>query len=197
VIPVEQEHMAVFDEDGDNVQRGDCLRACVASIFELPLADVPHFVEADDWLGWYTRWVRARGFVLGTVRLSVGEENPLRLTGHPTEGIYWIATVKSPRSRARCGVCGGAGVALRQWLGSEARYVEYDEPQPCVECDATGLVPPLHAVVMCGGELAWDPHPLRDMGHGGWISGQWFIAADPAAFIPLVSENGARERSSR
>lgn len=49
---------------------GDCLRACVASIFDLPLEEVPHFLHdgggdstsGEDW--WWTRlfrWAAARG----------------------------------------------------------------------------------------------------------------------------------------
>lgn len=194
MIPVEQRHMAVFDEHGDNVQRGDCLTACIASIFELPIDEVPFFVAEDDWHGCYGRWVRDHGYQIGHVHIGVAEDDPTRLTGHPTAGIYWIATVKSPRGKTRCCVCRGEKVATEQWPDGE--YVKYDEPQPCACCDGTGLEPSLHCVVMNGGELVWDPHPQRDMGHLGWVSGEWFIALDPAR-LQLVSEIGAFQRSSR
>ncbi len=38
-------------------QRGNCLQACVASIFELPLNAVPHFVSRDNWWGEFTKWL--------------------------------------------------------------------------------------------------------------------------------------------
>ena len=31
--------------------RGNCLPACIASVLELPLEAVPHFVLEDDWVG--------------------------------------------------------------------------------------------------------------------------------------------------
>lgn len=37
--------------------RGNCLQAAVASLFELPLEDVPHFVAAEDWWGCLTDWL--------------------------------------------------------------------------------------------------------------------------------------------
>lgn len=43
MIPVQQEILHTSS------QNGDCLRACVASILELKLKDVPHFVDIPDW----------------------------------------------------------------------------------------------------------------------------------------------------
>lgn len=170
VIPVEQRQMAIFDERGDNVQRGDCLTACIASLFELPIDDVPFFVDMENWWGEYNNWLHDRGLQLGQVRLSTVDDDPTRLNGHPTEGIYWIATVKSPRSKARCNGCKGTGQSQH-------------EEGPCGWCGESGLVPSLHAVVMCGGELVWDPHPQRDMGHLGFVSGEWFVVRDPARLV--------------
>lgn len=190
MTPVEQRYMAIFDERGDPVQRGDCLRACVASLFDLDVDDVPHFSAHEDWAGSYARWMRERGYVIGSPRITTDEGDPTVLRGRPMDGIYWIGTVKSPRGRVRCAVCKGEGVAIEQWLGDEEEYVEHETPQPCVECDSSGLVPSLHAVVMCGGDLVWDPHPRRDMGHLGFVRGEWFIAADPGRFA-LMSESAA------
>lgn len=175
MIPVEQQQMAVFDEHGDNVQRGDCMRACVASLFELPLEDVPHFVEQNDWHGEWVRWLRARGLGIYDARIRV-DDDPTRLTAYPGDG-YWLATVKSPRGRERCAVCKGDKVTVHEWVGGD--YVRHDEPQPCRACDATGLVPAMHLVVMEGPELVWDPHPRRDMGHLGFVSGQILRLLDP------------------
>jgi hypothetical protein len=30
-------------------KRGNCLQACIASLFELKLEEVPHFLEYEDW----------------------------------------------------------------------------------------------------------------------------------------------------
>lgn len=41
---------------------GNCFQACVASVLDLPLYDVPHFMEGSD--GWWTqeRWDAVRSF---------------------------------------------------------------------------------------------------------------------------------------
>lgn len=180
MIPVEQRRLAIFDEHGDNVQRGDCLTACVASLFELTIDEVPFFVESDNWWADYHNFFHERGLQLAQVRFQVDEDDPTRLRGGPLHGIYWIGTVKSPRGRTRCSVCKGSGQTARQWDSEFCEYVDYESPQPCSCCDATGLVPSLHAVVMCGVELVWDPHPQRDMGHLGFVSGEWFVVRDPS-----------------
>lgn len=49
------------------VQYGDCQRACIASLLDIPIADVPHFLRDADgdaelfWDGVYD-FVEARGF---------------------------------------------------------------------------------------------------------------------------------------
>lgn len=178
MIKVEQQHMAVFDEHGDNLQRGDCLTACLASIFELPLDDVPFFVEQDDWYSAYHEWVCDRGLCIEQAHVTVDEDDPCKLRGWPSDR-YWIATVKSPRGRARCNVCGGGGETATQWDKKFSTYVTLDAPAPCTYCEGSGLVPSLHAIVMYGREIAWDPHPQRDMGHLGFISGEQFGVPDP------------------
>lgn len=85
MIPVYQ---TIFTVPG-----GNCLQACLASIFELPLEEVPHFaaIETDDWweqcqrwcarFGCYPVWASAEGFE-GLPRgyhLITGET----INGHP------------------------------------------------------------------------------------------------------------------
>lgn len=80
---------------------GNCLTACVASVLELPLGDVPHFVVYGDW------WARFVGF-MREHRLGVwdcpliGGIEPRFLQGDRPGRIvdppgYWIAAVLSPR----------------------------------------------------------------------------------------------------
>jgi hypothetical protein len=54
--PVMQTKFLVTDDDGENVQRGNCLQACLASIFELDLDDVPHFVAMPENEWWAALW---------------------------------------------------------------------------------------------------------------------------------------------
>lgn len=165
VKPVEQQVMALFDEQGDNIQRGDCLRAAMASVFELELLEVPHFVETADWWNVWQDWLAGRGLRIGQAFFEVDEDDPTLLTGWPGD-IYWLAIVKSPRGRARCSVCEGRG--------------KHRNHRPDLHCAGTGLVPSTHALVMFGREVAWDPHPRRDMGHLGFDHGYDFRAIDPA-----------------
>lgn len=180
MIPVEQQIMAVFDEHGDNTQRGDCMRASVASLFDLALEDVPHFAAADDWWDVWLRWLEARGLRVANVFYAVDENDPSTLIGWPGE-VYWLATVYSPRGRARCHTCKGRG--------------KHRNHRPCRGCDATGLVPSLHSVVMLGREIVWDPHPRRDMGHLGFCGGYEFRVIDPAR-MQYVSEIEDAQRST-
>lgn len=80
---------------------GDCLRACVASILELPLKDVPHFLR-DSGSGWFDaldRWLAER-FQLGAVLIRVTSPPSCTLPrgfciasgpapGHPKHSVVW------------------------------------------------------------------------------------------------------------
>ena len=56
--PVDQQVL----HDPDNGKYGDCMRACIASLLELPAEEVPHFFKTgndndfDDKLDQYLRW---------------------------------------------------------------------------------------------------------------------------------------------
>ena len=54
MIPVDQN---IF---GDH--RGNCFAACLASILELPLAQIPHVMVHDDWWQRLVAWARGRGW---------------------------------------------------------------------------------------------------------------------------------------
>lgn len=43
MTPVDQEFM----HDPANGVEGDCMRACIAALLDLPLAEVPHFAQLD------------------------------------------------------------------------------------------------------------------------------------------------------
>jgi hypothetical protein len=65
---------------------GDCLRACVASILELDIDELPNF-HGD---GWWDRWV-AWGEARGLDFCCYAPEDL------PPEAEYWIAGPDSPR----------------------------------------------------------------------------------------------------
>jgi hypothetical protein len=85
-------------------QMGDCLRACVASIFELPLETVPHFVQGEanindgyneNWFSVLYEWALLLGFetvLLDAKDTPIGEGtiyfalSPCIATGKSTVG---------------------------------------------------------------------------------------------------------------
>lgn len=113
-------------------QRGNCLQAVVASLLDLPLSAVPHFVQehvntngAKHWWNSMVDFVRAQGWGLHHAELAT----------HP--GEHLMVSGPSPR---------GAGlhhaVIYRDW-------VMVHDPHP----DRTGLV---------SAEACWGLHRLDD-----------------------------------
>lgn len=51
MTPVDQEFLA------DDGEIGDCVRACTASVLDLPREEVPHFVKDQPGHEWYDTWV--------------------------------------------------------------------------------------------------------------------------------------------
>lgn len=98
MIQVEQTELA--DYSVNPVIRGNCLAACVASIFEVPLEMLQGVYETQSlwaWLGRHTpgAGVIARSYVDNAVPL--GSRNPGGFSNLP--GITpWIAVVKSLRT---------------------------------------------------------------------------------------------------
>lgn len=43
---------------------GNCLQAAVASLLDLDLDDVPHFIEHDNWLQYLVDWGRDHGYLV-------------------------------------------------------------------------------------------------------------------------------------
>lgn len=82
MIPVEQT-MVWSPESPD----GNCFDACIASILECPIEEVPHYTD-PKWLQKYWYWLQDRGWDLDYQLFREGEA--------PPEG-YAILAVKSPR----------------------------------------------------------------------------------------------------
>lgn len=93
--PVDQE----FLHDPANGQHGDCLRACVASLIEVPAAEVPHVAQLfpnDARAAWNHLYdfLEARGYCYVPGRKTI------------IEGQYHIISGPSPRNKGTHAVIG-------------------------------------------------------------------------------------------
>jgi hypothetical protein len=83
-------------QDNLTVGEGNCFAACVASILELPLAEVPNFCAAAAGTGWwpgFQHWLGERGLYAIGVKLGAG-----RPAMSPAAfGVPCILTGTSPR----------------------------------------------------------------------------------------------------
>lgn len=59
MIPVKQ---TTFGDGSDGSESGNCMAAAIASVFELPLAEVPNFCQHRDWFQRLCDWLRPRGY---------------------------------------------------------------------------------------------------------------------------------------
>lgn len=75
----------------------DCMRACLASIFECDYEEAPELTLAfkkpvKHWLSLYNKWLYDRGFEVQFLECqNLPKESPWNFN------TYWIAGVKSPR----------------------------------------------------------------------------------------------------
>lgn len=135
MIPVEQQNLSM-----------GCVRACLASIFELAYEALPAELEVPELqFPTMSRWFQERGWAVQNYTWSSRADAPQRCPRYFP--CHWMGSVVSPRF---------------------------------VEEDGTAS---LHAVVMRGSELVWDPHPRRDMGHKGFVAGEVFYPRDIARFV--------------
>ena len=89
--------------DPEKGQNGNCMQACVASLFELPLDAVPHFFDCDEntensW-GWveYNTWFNERGIYPNRVPIVVSDSGE-----HPAWDFPHLAEGDSERGVRHC-----------------------------------------------------------------------------------------------
>lgn len=100
----------------------DCVRACVATLFDLPLADVPRF-SAEAWADELAEWLRPMGFSLINMRFDGTQEK-----GIPTG--YTLGAVASdslPPPYKHCVVCLNGEVVWCPTYGHEFVHKPVDE----------------------------------------------------------------------
>lgn len=103
MIPVFQDKFAADPKNLDPETTGNCFQACVASVLELPIDDVPHFVvEPGNWFSNFERWARRRGYWIAMVS---GSEAIAAFAG------YAIVNGLSPRDTQHSVVYNGEELA--------------------------------------------------------------------------------------
>lgn len=93
MIPVKQD---IFPTE-DNPLRGNCFAACLASILEMPLEDVPHVMAHDDWREQTNAWLAGLG--MGTVEVCIDVEEPALFLLPPDMWLIITGTTKRHESR--------------------------------------------------------------------------------------------------
>lgn len=169
----------------DGPQFGDCYRACIASIFALPYEAVPD-LRGDTqkmmaWLREFAPGVSVRSRTLGPVLDEHGLDSWKAWPTEHREDGYWIAIVRSPRIPDV--ETFGCGCADRVPGGDPACKWCHGEPGK----RSMGIRWGLHAVVMFGWHLAWDPHPDSDGKIGPIRAAETFHLADPAPAIRALA----------
>jgi len=136
-------------------ERGDCLRACICSMLELPIEALPNFVaeDGDDWWGRLTAALRPLGWWEIGVALDPREDNADEQLEEWISPGFWLANVTS--------------------LNLEGNHPGTDRPlQHCVVMEGRNLAwdPALGRRY----EIGTDVEDLDVWGVG------WLIALDPA-----------------
>ncbi|MCW2922241.1 MAG: ArV1 [Thermoleophilia bacterium] len=80
--------------DAPEEQVGNCWSACIASILEVPIAEVPTFVAHDDWWERAQAWLRERGFGIYPLPPQVLDAMGI---GPQALDCWYIACGRSPR----------------------------------------------------------------------------------------------------
>lgn len=64
MTPVTQTRLHIKDRDGSVIQKGNCFQAAVASIMDLPLEEVPNFIEYsdDEWFEKFIGFLDSMGY---------------------------------------------------------------------------------------------------------------------------------------
>lgn len=157
--PVQQTHMI----PGGG---GNCVAACIASIFELPLPqvfpEVPNGGSAQAIFDWTAKHHPGLAYVDRTL----GRYEQRGELYHEVDGYEVIE--HAPQERL-------PPWSVDFWIGY------FVSPRGVLSHKEYGIWhPSLHAVVCRRREVLWDPHPRRDMGVGALRKTGYWIVKDPA-----------------
>lgn len=138
-------------------ERGDCFSACLASILELPLTQVPRFceLEPERWPAAISVWLRIRG--LAYVEMTYDAE--WGRIAAPELG-YWILTGGSPRMDSLHSVVAlGEGIVHDPMPGATQPHLLPEDPSDPSRSWYAGFLVPLNPRF-----VERHTQPLRDHG---------------------------------
>ena len=143
ILPMKPVQQTTFGQ-----KKGNCFSACVASILELTLDEVPWFIGSEDWFAAFTEWLKPLGYWPLMLKVGIVRKFDEIGQGYVSEtwlpSGYWIA----------------GGECSRGWHAVIFRDGDFvHDPHPSNEGlkkieDATLLIP-------------LDPVRLREVSHAG------------------------------
>jgi hypothetical protein len=167
MIPVVQRISA---SGGDSTLPGDCVKCCVASIFDLPYEAVPHFVARE-----------VKGADGEPLNWDLGLNHWLRESGYPLYFKDWRnrktgTEVRAERERL--------GLKPGESMPANLMYRASEHPD---ECDGYWIASVIsenfenstHAIVMLDRRVAFDPSPHPRRTPYAFIGWGIFVATDP------------------
>jgi hypothetical protein len=189
---IEQRRLWRPEDHPEGPQRGDCMAACIASIFELPYEDC---AELDGTTRSLSAWLEPRfPGVYPLTRYLNDVTQGERIGDHlgwPSEHHergYWLAGIWSSRIPDR--EMRGCGCASRVAGGDPSCEWCHGRPDERF----LGIEWGLHMVVMENWSLVWDPHPERDPDAPLYIqSATTFHVGDPAKLIARCTRGACGE----
>ncbi len=136
MTPVDQ---SITDHNPTEGRFGDCFRACIATILDLPIEHVPHTMAYDErsvddpgqWYGWLTAWLAERGLTYMEIR--TGDTTPARWLADLVAGglqLDHVISGQGPRGHRHC-VVGRNGTMVHDPHPSRAGLVGPD-PDPAI-----------------------------------------------------------------
>lgn len=170
-------------------ERGSCVQACVASIFELPESLAPVARDVHSWTSLHYP---------GLQYVSLDHEpqaTPSVPVGHHG---FWIGSVHTQTEgfTDNCGRCW-------EFEGNENGPPLCDPPRPCPFCGESfglpkGIRPGYHAVVMRNARVEHDPNPNGDWdAERVYVGAAWWVAHDPARIEPRRLPNAVARAARR
>lgn len=132
--PQDQTILRCVDASG---QRGNCFAACIASLLEVPIAEVPNFVDSDEWPFNFQKWLRERGFFYLLTEVNAGD-----IEAWVGLGGYHVINGQGPRENCRHSVVGLAGEMVFDPHPSRAGLLKVEEFGFLIPMDPAAMVRP-------------------------------------------------------